>query len=950
MKGYKFLILATIFLVSLMCVSAVSAADDVASDIVADTSDETVLEESIDDAVSTDSQDEENILTEDPVQSKNFTELKNLFLLEKNEIELQYDYIYNEQDDLKDGIAIYYNVTINGNGHKIDGNKMARIFHVNYDANVTFNNIYFTNGHTAEWGYGGAIWAENGTTVKAINCHFHNNAAQYGGAVVGVECKNCSFTRNDAYDGNGSAMYGGAAIKCTFLSNKPNLQFVHTDIEYCVFADSATLNVTDFRTRPSSGEKQMITLTSVNGTLNNIPVSIKITKDGADIGTYSCLSGDGWAVNLSLGFYTATFSVDADVSDVNRTISITSGTSFNDMDNIINKDYLDNSTIYLYKYYKYIADTDSGLELYNGIVINRNLTIEGNQHTINGSDLARMFHINNDAVVTFKNIDFTNGYTESGGHGGVIWAEDFTTVKAISCNFKDNKATYGGAVNFVDCEDCSFINNYALQNGGAIYNGNAIGCNFTNNSASDWGGAIYNGNATECIFEGNKADNSGAMYNGNAINCSFTGNDVTNGKGTAIYSPQLSPTLAVNCIFTSNNADKGLIVNVIADSCIFNGGDTPGEGVVVYPPELSVDNFTSTYNDDSILVVNVNSRSGIPIFDANLKVDVYTSAGAFVVTYYTTSSGGKVPLNAGSYIATFNATDYINATTQGNIVVNKDNSTIYSSAVSTVYNEEKYLVINLKDSKDRAINGANVTVTLDNAKTYTTDENGEIKINVANLVPKKYEANISFAGNDNYAESSATVNVTVDKISTKITSTAVSTIYNKNKYLVIKLTDVNGNALGGVKVKVTLASAKTYTTDKNGQIKINIAKLVPKTYNAKISFTGNAIYLASSKTVKVTVKKAAVKMTAKKKTFKRKVKVKKYRIILKNNVKKAIKGVKVTLKVNKKTYKAKTNKYGKAVFKIKNLKKKGTYKAVIKFAGNKYYNKVTKKVKIKVKK
>ena len=315
-----------------------------------------------------------------------------------------------------------------------------------------------------------------------------------------------------------------------------------------------------------------------------------------------------------------------------------------------------------------------------------------------------------------------------------------------------------------------------------------------------------------------------------------------------------------------------------------------------------------------------------------------------------TGQGWIVDLPAGKYIATLSIPNSKVLPAYISINVAKVSTNISASDVSTIFNEDEYLVVNLTDGKGMPLSGVEVSITLDTAKTYTTDENGQIKINVANLTPKAYDANISFAGNENYSESSATVKVTVNNISTKITASAVSTIYNKNKYLVVKLTDANGKALGGAKVKVSLGSAKTYTTDKNGQIKINVGKLLPKTYAAKISFAGNDIYSASSKSVKVTVKKAAVKMTAKKKTFKVKVKTKKYTITLKNNIKKAIKGAKVTLKVNKKTFKAKTNKKGKAVFKIKNLKKKGTYKAVIKFAGNKYYKKVTKKVKIRVKK
>ena len=50
-----------------------------------------------------------------------------------------------------------------------------------------------------------------------------------------------------------------------------------------------------------------------------------------------------------------------------------------------------------------------------------------------------------------------------------------------------------------------------------------------------------------------------------------------------------------------------------------------------------------------------------------------------------------------------------------------------------------------------------------------------------------------------------------------------------------------------------------------------------------------------------------------------------------------------------KTYKATTNSKGKATFKITKLTKKGKFKAVIKFSGDKNYKKVSKKVKIRVK-
>ena len=62
-----------------------------------------------------------------------------------------------------------------------------------------------------------------------------------------------------------------------------------------------------------------------------------------------------------------------------------------------------------------------------------------------------------------------------------------------------------------------------------------------------------------------------------------------------------------------------------------------------------------------------------------------------------------------------------------------------------------------------------------------------------------------------------------------------------------------------------------------------------------------------------------------------------------------MKNAKVTIKVNKKTYTAKTNNKCIATFKITKLTKKGTFKSVITFKGNSYYNEMTKKVNIKCK-
>ena len=267
-------------------------------------------------------------------------------------------------------------------------------------------------------------------------------------------------------------------------------------------------------------------------------------------------------------------------------------------------------------------------------------------------------------------------------------------------------------------------------------------------------------------------------------------------------------------------------------------------------------------------------------------------------------------------------------------------------------------------------------------------------ITVSGLDLGTYTLTVTTIADANHYSVTKNATITVNKINTQISAKAVTTTYKTNKNLVIALKDRNGRALSGLKVTVNLNGAKTYTTDKNGQIKINVANLVPKTYTAKITFAGNDLCKAASANVKVTVKKAKTKIIAKKKTFKN---VKKYKLTLKSG-KKPTKKVKVTVKIGKKTYKAKTNSKGKATFKVKSTKKgkvaikykatfksdkepikkvkvtvkigkktykaktnsngkatfkiklaKGKYKAVIKFKGNKYYTKATKKVKIKIK-
>lgn len=169
----------------------------------------------------------------------------------------------------------------------------------------------------------------------------------------------------------------------------------------------------------------------------------------------------------------------------------------------------------------YIYDYDSDWSLTDGIEINRDLTIDGQGHTLDGGESMRIFKATA-GTVTIKNITFKNGWAsgDHDQHGGAIMDYGADSVTAVNCTFK---------------------NNYASQNGGAMYKGSAVNCIFIGNSASQ-GGALYDVSAVNCTFSNNQANyndgysagGGGAMYHNSAVNCNFTGNSAKS-DGGAIY-------------------------------------------------------------------------------------------------------------------------------------------------------------------------------------------------------------------------------------------------------------------------------------------------------------------------------------------------------------------------------------------------------------------------------
>ena len=513
-----------------------------------------------------------------------------------------------------------------------------------------------------------------------------------------------------------------------------------------------------------------------------------------------------------------------------------------------------------------------------------------------------------DGISISRNLTiYGNGITIDGSGNARIFSliDPNLTVSFYNINFINANAEFGGALEYGDAYNCIFTNNKCEYGGGAIYQGNAFNCTFIGNSAFS-GGAIYQGNAYNSTFINNTGfEFGGALFEGTAVNCTFTDNDALSGQaiceGTGIL-----------CRFYNNTCELTTIV----------------------PASINVLNYTSPYKSGEKLIFNLTAND--MLFDGfNTTIKIYNNGSLVKTVYAFTGVGWIVDLGVGEYTAVLSLTDYPDEnSSNATINISKGNTTVVINPINdTIVGKE--IVIN-----------------------YTTNSNGTVTIKVNGqpitgnkFTPTKngtYNVTVEVAENDYYTAASNQTTFNVEKLASKITVSPVSTIYNVGKYLVITLKDQNGNAIKNAVLIVNLGGSKNYKTDKNGQVKINVANLVPKTYTAKITYAGSDSYNGSTGSAKVTVKKAKPKITAKSASFKLKVKTKKYTVIFKDNKNKALKKTKVTFKVGGKTYTVKTNNKGHGVFKITNLKKKGAYIGVITIPTNKYYNKVTKKVKITV--
>ena len=485
-------------------------------------------------------------------------------------------------------------------------------------------------------------------TNKAIagtitGSNFTNNKAQYGGAIDICE-GNIKIT--DSIFVNNSADVEGGAIDINTVNGNPEVsisgsKFINNSASY----GGAIVNVKDLTVRNTEF-------------VNNTPDAI--------------FNYVGFGGNLDLGIENFT--------DLQNAIGLVTGTL------TLNQNV--------------VMTDDEAANFVNGVIINKNIRIDGKGHTIDAKNLGRIFKIDGGFAVTLTNVTLTNGNATV---GGAIY--NFGNLDLVHVNFVNNTAKYGGAImNYaygLVLDDSTFANNTA-KIGGAIYNsadcfvvGNST---FTNNTATSNGGVIFNygigfvvGNST--FVNNSAADGAGAIMNGGrgfvVGNSTFANNTATS-KGGAIYNYGIGFVVG-NSTFANNTAeDAGAVYNegdnsVVGNSTFVNNTATSIGGAIINNGKLVVDNSAfednaanyyggAIFNWDDLQVTN-SAFDGNDILVRNIRaMDNVDHGGAAIYNW----KNGKLDISKSNF--TNNIKNYKN----GNLLVGAV-ATIGDATISDSY-------------------------------------------------------------------------------------------------------------------------------------------------------------------------------------------------------------------------------------------------------------------------
>ena len=320
--------------------------------------------------------------------------------------------------------------------------------------------------------------------------------------------------------------------------------------------------------------------------------------------------------------------------------------SFDDLQTVINNKS-DNSNLVLNNDYKY-----GELSSFSGITINKtNFTIDGQGHTIDGGNYARIFNVTGNDV-TLKNLIFINASFDN--CGGAIYNTG-SQLLISNCTFINNYAYCGGAIftnggTSVEITNSEFISNNASIFGGAIAiqkdsTVSITGSTFENcSSIDDAGGAIY---AISTDLDVKDSDFINCLANFGGAICSLNSklsvtntnfaNNLARYEGGAIYKMYGSGSISKSS-FTKNTALNGGAI--FSDNCTkfeiknteFVSNVVSGYGGAIFSnanPKLTLKTVTFNNNKASYKNDLLNQSNFSPIVSSSYNYPLFVYKSSF---------------------------------------------------------------------------------------------------------------------------------------------------------------------------------------------------------------------------------------------------------------------------------------------------------------------------------
>ncbi len=549
-----------------------------------------------------------------------------------------------------------------------------------------------------------------------------------------------------------------------------------------------------------------------------------------------------------------------------------SARTFSELQNQIAKTD-EGSTLTLEDDYAYTEGTDRTL----GIVIyatTKNIVIDGNGHTLDGKNSARILNVNEGATnIVVKNLNFVNGY-EPNGAGAIFWKGESGTV--TDCNFTSNIADKsGGAILWAGAKGTITNNKFEKclsnsQSGGALY------CNeqtkettisnnvFISNSAKTCGAGIVswgeNTIIANNIFQDNWAGESGAALYTSGANSKINNNQFyrnkVDGSGGAIYI-ETSGISMDRCYFKDNfapgggggamrwNGNSGTMTN-----CAFEDNIATQRGGAVYwngdNAKIEKNNFTNNAANNAaggaLLYWGNNGQIISNNFDENTATQGYGGA------LYVSGNSNKVSNNRfnKNTAAKSGGAIYYDGTS-GRVEANTITQNTAENACGIRWDGDGATITKNTFRGNKNTNGQNI-IYGDGAKASVTQ----------NTFLNNKESDNCIRWNS--ADAVITPNTYKEDTASKLTGNEVTAYYGDSACLIFTLS-TSTQVLHGKTITVSLNNKNTdLTTNANGQAILDVKGTDVGTYPATAKFAGDSDYDASSTTTYVNINKAPTKL------------------------------------------------------------------------------------------